>query len=366
MYAKKIRLTFLVFFFYQIMVFGQEDFSLKLLNAENLYKEGKLEQIESILLEEIKGNISQNQKIRGYELLSHAYLYTYQRAKGIQSIHKLLHLNPFYRVDKSKVSNEFVTLVNCFTRRPFIFYGVDFGGGLNEVNLIKEYSISNNFNSRSFYEKGSIFSAYINLGIHISHWLSFKSALGVKSQNIIYNDENIINILDTKTHEHQLFLSYLLSSDIDFRKKKNLYYSSEKTMNSKSKVFPFIRFGCLVNELKNSEMSLNATFRLEGVNEYSSDKISYLEQRYPYEIQIFGGVGLKKQIKKNVFCLWVQYQYALNDLSIESDTYKESEVLNNYAYVDNEVRFNQVTLNVGVQHNFYRIKFKNKKNGSFR
>ncbi|NME70275.1 hypothetical protein [Flammeovirga aprica] len=357
-YSKTILLL-LFSLLLQQTVMAQMDCAEKMVKAQNAFDQGNIEEVEGLLRDCLKGGFNDSQKEKAYKLLALCNIYQLRKSEAEADIKKLLKTNPFSVVDEENDPQEYIELLNNFNRQPSFYYGVEAGGNLGLVQVDRSYVITQDVQSSNYNEQVG-FEGNLNFGMYLYHWLDWGLFAGYRMSTIELRNKDVLGILTTTYQEQQQFFTSGVMLNINFRRHpKNIYLSSENEKSiTTSPLYPFIRLTGNYNQLLSADASIKGTFALEGSTETSQDQKSVLTKRYTQEIRLGGGIGLKKQYKRGAFYFLVQYQYALNDLVLESERYKGDIFSTAYAHIDDDYRNHLVTFEVGYQHYFYRFKKK--------
>lgn len=140
-----IRPFFLVWLVLAVFTMGasaQTDCAKTLIDAENLYQSGQLYDIPEVLTECLEGGFNRQEKQSAYRLLTLTYLHIHQEEKAKETFHKLLRLNPDYRVVQGKDPIELYNLYLQFNVDPIYYVGLRAGGVATRPLILQQRSSS--------------------------------------------------------------------------------------------------------------------------------------------------------------------------------------------------------------------------------
>ncbi len=139
----KFLLHILIFLTLSFPAFAQDQCSITLSQAEDMYDLGRLYEIPDMIKPCLQEGFTKEQKIRAYRLLTLTYLFLDYYKEADSTYLKLLNLAPEYNVNDELDPMEIINHHDKFTTKP-IFYLTLGKVGINAsyANVMTDYSLS--------------------------------------------------------------------------------------------------------------------------------------------------------------------------------------------------------------------------------
>lgn len=375
-----LRCTFAcVFLFLTGSLHAQDDCTASLAAAQRQFDEGHLYEVEPTLSECLK-NLSREQRVEAYRLLSLTNLFIGEHEKADNSYIELLRADPEWRPGPAdEVEIEYLS--KRFKTTPiFTLYPGKIGGNFAMVGVINANSSGNLNNSSHSY--ASRFGFQVGGG---ADWnISDRFSLGgevlftVKNHRLVnrmFQDPNGSTLGDS------LQINYnTIGFEVPLLFRYHHIITSRKT-GQRSKWIPFVYAGYIFHynvdyNAKPEYYDVNGVAgAAQNVNPDVGRTLSIGSIRNNINHSIMGGVGVKYRIKYRYIMAEVRYAYGLkNQVNVDNQfDFKNGnmqdpvrEYVFRFTQVDDDFRLNQVYFNVGYVFPLYKARKIEKKGGLFR
>lgn len=344
MKIKNLRIPIIIFYFFHlftVQLMAQDNCAMTLKKAENLFDNGRIDDIPSMLQACLQDGFDKSQKIRAYELIIQCYITEDERAKADEYMLKLLKLDPNYQSEKNVVSTDFSSLINTMEAEPFFTFGIRGGINISQISVIEEYGLHNIDSVSGKYSSGAGFQVGLQL-----------------SKSIIKNLEFGI---DPMFVQHSY--NYNLNSAFAFC---NIAYTEKVTSIDVpcyfvyrfpiKKVSPFVKLGLQSGFLISSSIQATRDYNDDSHNNLSSSNINVKDRREQVNFDAIFGFGVRYQINKGYVVLDLAYNKGLRNSTVASKRYSENELMYDYYIVDDDKYFNNFVITVGYSYSIYKPK----------
>ena len=330
----KLLFTFIIVLCSVFGLSGQEDCGSKFVEAQELYRQGLIEDIPQLLKPCIESGFTRAQRNEAYKILILAYLFDGDQYNAENTMIDFLKKNPEYEVMPNDPV-EFISLFETFRSLSVFSFGLKFGPNFTNPRIIEPYvqgdvnhTISRNITGGGYHAGLSVnrYVArrfFINLGINIIH----NSYKFVEEQTLTVDDGEEPIIITTSLKESLDRYEIPLSIGYEFE---------HKEFNS------FIRAGVNISKIFHVSGTPEKEVILAEENMTDSrDNILYL-----WHV----GAGIKYKIPRGYLVLDIRYHYGLNNIVIPETRYN-LEIL---GHVDDDFSLYSFTFSLGYYFSFYQ------------
>jgi hypothetical protein len=333
------------FTFYAKEGISQNICSQVLKNAQKVYDEGRLGEIESMLKPCLENGFSKVERLQAYRLLVISNLFLDEHGKAEVNMLQLLDLDPDYKVNSAVDPSEFIYLYNKY--RVDAIFSIGFLGGINQaqISTIKPYGVSNLSDGSGEYVPNTGVQFGLSSDILIYKALQFNlSALYVQTKYVFNN--TLFGFSEQTFQETQNWIQIpgLLKYTI-----------------GKRKLRPYLQAGAGADFLLNANAAVSRKNINTGSNEAIGPDIRVGESRNNMVFAAIGGGGLRYKVGYGYMVLDVRYNYGLNNLVKPESRYENADLVYRYGYLDNDRVMNTINVSIGYFKSFYKPK-KNKNN----
>ena len=315
----------------------------KLEEAEELYKQGKIEEVAAKLEEANcigeEDNFEKKDKITAYKLLTNTHLYYNEKAKAIESMEQFLTYDTEYKLDTSQNgdSPEFKALYNEFRTHPIYFYGIIAGFNYSVPYPIKRYSLDNDNSINQTY-KGQ-------QGLHIGliadftlgkAWYLSPSVI-YSNKKYSYESKNVLGYANINYTETQSYI------DIPIVLKK--YFGNRK-------VRTFLQAGVTLDIMLTAKADIIREDVLGGDGESSrrieGTDLNMKPQRTTlnYAASVGGGLKIDHFIGKSNLLIDLRYHFNLNNRVKQNNRVNEPSYVYDYLHIDDDFRMDYLQLSL--------------------
>jgi len=333
---------------------GQNQCAESLIEAENLYREGKLYDIPTILSECLENGFTKEEKIRAYRLMTLSYLFLNYENEADRTYLNLLKLSPEFKVNEELDPMELINHHEKFTTKP-IFYlnplkiGVNFSG----VNVSNEYSLSSPIDTPDKYSSQVGFNA------------------GFGAEMVIYQNIHLAAefLITGETFHQQTTHWGFYITDMDYSFTKFQVPVMVKYNFFRGKMNPFVSAG--VSPVYVSESSVK---NLEGVYRVFTDVEGEYEDfpvqprptintnslRNQFNYSLLFGAGINYKIGLNYLVFEARYSNGMMNMVKTENRWREdiSEEVRALKFpsghVDDDFKINNVSIFVGFVKPLYK------------
>ncbi len=320
----------------------------KLALAETVYKNGSLERVADIIETYcLKGGFSQSDKLKAYRLLVLSSVYLDKKKKAKEFLFDMLVAEPEYQTSLNE-TKDFIQLYNEFKIIPWVSLGFFVGSNLVEPQLIQNYGVDNSQNNNQNYTS------------------SFSFQAGFSAEILLYN--TLFAVLSPQYISYRFTLKDELLAFTEFTNEENnswlkLPVFIRYGLLPQKKIRPYIQLGCSLDFM--SSASGQFARKVVGSSDVTgvTEDLKNLRKNPNYSIS--AGVGVKLKVRNAYFFLEALYTYGLLNQANPAKRYDatngDSSLIYRYGYIENDYRFNAVSVSFGFMHSFYRVKNRKKK-----
>ncbi len=320
----------------------EEDCSVTLKQAEDLYDEGNIEDVPDLLDQCIRQGFNKNEKLRAYKLIITSYLFDDQEEKADELMLKLLSLEPEYELNEANEPVEFVNLFKSYRTMPV--YSIGFYGGVNVTNnsILETYSVGDlNTINKNFgkIKTGFLFGIIVNRALANRLELCLEPAFMQNKFEYIEEPFDFLKVTCNESHS-RLYIPLTVQYQL-----------------GKKKVSPYIRVGGSGSFLISANMKMIRAYNYdlgESIAEIKGSDISITENRRKLDFNAIIGGGLKYKIPKGKIGLDIRYNIGFMNQTIGDNRYSNSELLYKYYYIDNDYLLNNIAISLSYVYLIYK------------
>ena len=184
---------FLVLFMFLIgpCVFGQDQCSNSLRDANSAFEQGHLYDVPGLLSSCLEGGFTKEQKINAYRLLTLSYLYLDYFNEADSSYLELLKLSPEFKTNDELDPIELINHHRKFTTKPIVYVNPGkIGLNVSYANIINDFSLSTAGNGSSSYSTVLGFNFSFGAEMVIYKSLHLTADIMLSSKRIHLNDNH--------------------------------------------------------------------------------------------------------------------------------------------------------------------------------
>lgn len=311
--------------------YGQ-DCELKIESAVTAYDNGQFKEIINTLEECTKSNDPQIQW-KACRLMALAYLEENEMEKARAYGIMMLEINPTYKPNVLKDPSSLIKLLNSITVIPQFSIGLSGALGMNfsRPQILNAYSVSN-------YSKTYIGKNSYQFGFSAAYQFNRSIAVeaGLQISNKAYDLDYSFGNWTLKSDESLTYARIPLTL---------IYFPK-----SSWRVRPYVRAGGYVGRLVAAQNNFNAEFNLDS-SEYSLSNVSSMNRRLLFDYGLSGGLGLKTNLGEGHVFLQMNYAQSYANITDASQRYRYSDLIHEYYFVDDDLRLNNVSIEIG--YNLY-------------
>ena len=132
----------------------------KLLLAQSVYDEGRLQDIEGLLANCLETNgFTDQEKVEAYKILTLTHIYLEEPEKADEAMLKILQTNPYFQINEGVDPPEFIALYKTFRTRPIYRLGARLGSNGSLPNVAARTSVvegSSQYSSKINFSTGLV------------------------------------------------------------------------------------------------------------------------------------------------------------------------------------------------------------------
>jgi hypothetical protein len=320
-----------------------------LIKAQDIYKEGRINEIEELLKPCLETGLSKQEKIEAYRLLTLTYLYFNEKEKAQNSLVLMLKNDPEYKIRQIDPT-EFVNLFNSFRTTPLLLIGVRLGVNATDVDVKKYFSVEQSDVARGKYTSGAGIQGSLFAQIPLSKRLSMITELQYTVKKFNYADK-LFGFASLTSSEKQTYLELPILLNYNF---------------TKSKVVPYVNAGGSFALMMKSSM---VPVRVDETGDNNQREIkegeiivTSLRKKMNYNLVLGAGVKIKDVLGRGYLFVDMRYTHGLNNVvntKIRGTKDETSDYLMyNYFYSDNDFKMNSFMYSVGYVYPLYKPKLK--------
>lgn len=326
--------------------------SLKL--AEKKFEGGLLREVPQALSEcLVKDQFSSEEKLKAYKLLTLTYLYLDDSLNAEISFYKLLSNFPDFQINNAIEPAELVNLFNTYRTLPLYSFGIQAGSNMTSVSVMNSFGIDNisqreeTYLHLPGYDAGFRFDIPISKRIFITTGSSFR----------VLRYKNVRSLATTSLHIDGIPNNFAEVNFSEIQSWLNIPLSIGTTIGN-SKVKHFIYGGASAGYLVSAKAKISRKFTYasnSGSNIKGPD-INVRELRDKFNLWGIVGTGVRIKSGLNHINIEAQYDLGLKNIVDRSNRYSNSQLINRYGYLDNDIRINFFTLRGSYMFTRYKPK----------
>ena len=354
----------------------------RLVQAQRLYDQGRLTEIEAVLLGAnkkevncVKNGLSKEQQATAYRLLALVYIFLDHELKAEDAIVDLLLADPEHPYDEENDPAEFIALYKKFRYQPIFRWGVFAGVNQTQVNSLADYDAFDgvdapnrhysDIRNEAFGDTSAISKTFDpGIGLHVGATIEYMPI------------ENLEVVLRTKVSWQNYLVSYPLITEsaidagsfaITELQEKQTWLSVPLALRynypiGDGNITPYVIGGISADFLLAAALEGDR----QGTTTVSVSSGSDLHQfdlREKFNWTSFVGLGAKLSVKR-INSLFIEGTYGLGGQNIVNgaNRYASQDQNFNMAHIDNDKSINQININIGFIMSVYKpIKYSSKK-----
>jgi len=370
-----LRYTLACVFLFVFIPGIAQDCSSVLDDAKSKFDQGHLNEIIGLMDDCLEGNdLSNAQKIEGYEILALTYLYIDSLDRADEMYLKLLEQDYEWK-PQVDTEVEIKYLSNNFITTPiFTIYPMKIGGNYTFIQQINANGVDNVTNSNQSYRSRFGFQIGAGGDWNINRDLSLAGEIWFVSKNYQYRNNLFANpatAVGGATPGDSLLINYnAIGFDVP------IYLRYTKQFN---KWHPFVYGGYIFHynldySAKPEYYDINGTGTTQIVNPDVGQTLNISSIRNNINHSVTAGAGIKYRIKLargyRYFLFEVRYAWGLKNV-LNTDKQFDFKVGDNqdpvreytfkYSQVDDDFRMNQIYFNLGFVYPIYKARKKGTK-----
>ena len=342
-----IILAFLTLGIIPVLAQGEEcAFTLR--EAENLYSQGRIENIPTMLEACIQSGFSSEDRLAAFKLIILCSLYNDEQEQAEGQMLDFLKKYPEYELTPTD-PEEFGYLFQNYRTRPIFDYGLFVGLNSTHGSLLEPYSLFPNLGDDElrFRPDGFGLGAGLVLNFYVTNsiQISVTPMYAQKKIRLDHYDDVVLETYNKEHFERQSYLDIPLSVTYDF---------------DLGRFKPFLRVGGQFGYLFEAKTSTTTIYlHSDGKKLYENsgpdEDVYTAGNRNKINYSILAGAGVKLKIPKGYFYLDASYTIGLN-LQNTGNRFEVDELTWKYQYIDPDFRVNSVMVGVGFVRSFFNPK----------
>lgn len=343
----------LIFASCQLILYGQtstnylkseEDYRTSLVNAERLFQDGLYDKCIALIEGLFKGyELSKGEKAIALELLAKAYLETDDPGKAETSVNMMLKNNPHYELKEQDNSESYNRLVQKYKVHPRFSVGIRNTLDWMNYKTTKIFYVGNLYYDEPYKKELEGILNDFNWAYYGWAELEFDAGISLNA-DLIFKWTNFIREMETPAFT------------LTFREQDNyieipLYL--KKYFPVGKYVLPYATAG--VGWLYMTKATGNGTKdypEADRPSETTGD-INMLGMRNRNNFEWIAGVGIGYKLKNLRIFADVRYYGGLTSITNPEKSLINNDLINDYLYVDNFIRFNQFELGASISYTFF-------------
>lgn len=335
----------LLFMAFAPSVWAQGDCGQNLARAQQLYDEGKLQQIPQFLNKCIKGGFTLEERIKAYRLLTLSYLFTNEQILADEAFVKLLRLAPDFKVDEENDPATLVHLYQSYRTAPVLSFSLIFGPNQTMVRRSQVHSLGNSNTDVGSYSGKIGFQVGLAANIYLRKNISLQIQATSTSRSFSY-DEQLLGYTNISYQEKQQLLEVPISLCYHFGKNK--------------KLLPYVFAGAKYQGLLSAKADI---VRQQDISRnIDVNGLNMMEQRRSQNIELLFGAGCQYRVKRIGLFLQASFGTGIFEQAIGDKRYSINDLTYRYGYVDDDFATDHIGVQAGFTYSIYNPKkLKNKK-----
>ncbi len=325
---------------------AQDDCTVKLIEAEKLYEEGKIEKVPDLIDNCIESGFNKENKVNALRLLTLVYLSEDNIDKAEETLLQLLKVEPEYQIDRNLDPIEFIRLYSMYNTESVFSIGIVGGANITTPRLINTYTL---------YDFDKADSKYSSNG------LAF--AVGIKA--IYHINDEIDIILEPKFSQHSYTISENTStlsqfsgnekiSYIDFPLLGSYYFYNYRQANFYADLG--FSYGMLISSKINDPLNEYPGVENPDVKGSAIDAKGF---RKDYLLTGIIGAGVKYKFKRDNIQLNLRYNFGFNNIINDEKRDNYDAIPDNedfpwkYSYEENDFSISNFSILISYNREFY-------------
>ncbi len=338
----KLLLVFIIFVYPFLRISSQDDCSSVLERAEQLFDQGVIEDIPSLLSDCLKRGFTPEENIRAKKLIILAYLFDNKIQDAENTMVSFLESYPKYQIQPGDPA-EFTRLFSSFKTYPFLSLGASLGGSLASANLIEPYGPYNlNTDKGQF----AITTPEYQIGAGVNFFLRDRLEIsfeGNYTTNTFLYSNFQYGFADVSTKERLQRLEFPLSLTYDITDTKlNPYLSLG------------ISYGMIISATSHYKRSTSNTGTVTS-STHEKRYVDIASRRNTSTINAVLGGGIKNKIPGGYLFLDIKYFYGLSQL-VNTENRWDMDTAFTFYHTDGDFRLNYLSFSIGYRYSFYKTK----------
>jgi hypothetical protein len=324
-----------------VVVKGQTNCSQVLVDAQNLFEDGKISEIPDFMQQCMASGFNKEERIEAYKLLSMVYTFLDEDENADQAVLGLLRLDKEYTINPELDPAEFIEVFNTFRTTPVLRVDVKLGTNTNFFRVFETYeTVSDPDENAGTYKSLNGFHGGIAIEIPIKEQYEIIPEVYFMSRS--YNWWNDYEWRGEPTFTEQQAMILLP------------VYFRYKYLNWQ--VIPYGDIGVGVGYLLTSELTNIETPSVTGSNETPTQ--DFIDSRNTLNYFVSTGLGVKYKIPMGYIFAEARYGFQINRMKKLNTIPTEAENTIHYdnGIIENSFSMDFVTLQVGYAFNIYSPK----------
>lgn len=324
-----------------VVVVAQDNCTMTLKKVEQMFDEGRIEEIPTLLQSCLKDGFTRDQKVRAYELIIQTFLVDEKETKAEEYMLQLLQLDPHYKAHASVLISDFVTLYNSYKTKAVFTAGIKAGINTSQIQIIEEYGVHNLNEVKGEYSSNL---AYL-FGIDLNTSIGNNYEIGLEALYV------------RNSYNYGLYDAYAFSELIVLEEHNNIQVPIYGTYKYQIKNFePYVKAGFATGFLIAGEMQIERNYLDNSHPNISSATLDNLSRRKMFNLSILASVGCRYIIDKGYVFVDVRYNKGLNNITNSDERYSDDDMIYKYYLLDDDVYLNSFSFSLGYSYSIFKAK----------
>lgn len=317
----------------------EEDCAFKLVEAQQLYDEGRIESVPELLQPCIQRGFTQEERLSAFKLIILCEIYDDDHESAHAEMLAFLKRYPEYELSPTDPA-EFRRIFSQYRTRPLMDLGLMVGANICHGLIQQAWSSTNLNEEKPIYTRngfGFQAGAVINFYAHSQVEICLEPMYAQNKIQLEYEKGMLegFGVYTTDHFETQSYFFIPLSGTFEI---------------PAGKFRPYVRLGGMLGL-----MFTNKTSTSEGI--YQGADENNMDYRNFLNYWVVGGLGMKYKLSKGYFYLDGRYNIGLNQM-LNSPENRFSQANHNwiYTYQDSDFRVNSAMVSFGYVRSFYNPK----------
>ena len=353
--------------------------------AKNLYREGKLNLVREQFTPECiyTNRLSKENKVQAFRLFTETSLFTNEIDNATQYFEILLRHNPLFEVDSTDAiaSYDLIYLSRTYKKTPIISWYATLGLNYTNIATLQNYSAMSNITTTRDLSKITV-GFNLATGIELPLYKNFDLTLEGFFSNRTYHKFTHLHVVSNTNHvwKDQAPELYQFGS-VEFTERQlaiDIPLTIRYNYHWKKKIIPYAYVGIAPSFLLNAKLKglvrRNVADGLHGgqvagssendlvisrsiINDVNGNedryKSTYHSLRNTFNFSVLAGIGCKFRVDENFLFFDIRYSHFLTNAVNVDNRYTQKELLNRFAYVDDDFSIRNVSISFGYIKSFY-------------